>query len=633
MRTRFLIKMKQAMNIIVCLSLLGYCLALTRFSKWPVEYTPFFVISTVITLLYCFAYWGVLKSGADAILILGSLLFLASPIFLLQQKNQLWEKYFTPGSIISIGFLGLFALLAYHAHFSKWDEFTQWGPHSKLIFYHNGFFTKSDVTVLKSYPPGSALFQYLFFCVSSYSEGTAYVAQCILMMAPLSILIHKYKWQSWQKALIAYASVLLVFLLLHVEIGPNESLYMDDAVGIYFGMSMVAYFASQKNTGVILYLIPTIATLSLLKTKLYPLTLMALFVILIDQLIVNRKNIILKMLALITLPITVYLITHSWHHYLSTIDTPLARQLHLTFTQIKNTFFAPTGSFSHAVIINYFKGLKLAILFLVSIFSLNIITFFLYQNKSQKVTLAAACITLLLGFIAFTFGLLLMYLFTFTPYEAVNHASMSRYLNIYYIGWSLVALYFLFDAIRYFGKKYIENIFVFCIAAGLLFFVFHPHQNNISQLRQPITKITNAIKKVTRPNDKIFSIWQNSTGFERAIMVYELTPRKPNLGCVSFGKPYNKHDIWTCNVNPKKLQQQLHGFDYLLLAYSDKNFWSHYQSIIPKHNTLKPLVTYTICHGKTFNSFGNSGCSPKQYHAYLFKIINRGNQIYLKNIF
>ncbi len=630
------------MDLIVCLCLIGYCLTLTRFSKWPIEFAPFFVISTIITLLYCFAYWHFLKAGADGILMLGGFLFLLSPIFIAQEKDQLWKKYFTPGFIISLGFLALFLSLSYQVHFAGWDEFTHWGPHSKLVFFNNGFLTKNDVVIHKSYPLGGALFQYLFFRLSGYSEGTAYVAQCLLIMASLSILIHQYRWESWKNAFIAYTITLTLLLLLRVKMGPVDSLYMDSDVGIYFGMMIAAYFTSQKNISTILYLIPMVAAMTLFKQKLFPLILMATVVMFIDIIIFNRKNIFPKIGALILLPMTACFVTHSWHQYLKSIGTQVEWKLNMSFAKLHEAFFASAGSVSHHIIFNYLHALILpTAIFVAVIVCLNWTAYLGYQKKKKKMTLIVINIVFLCGFIAYLFGLLLMYLFSFTVYEGLHHASMQRYLHIYYLGWSIVVLYFLFDAKRHLFSARAENNFIIGVIIGIFgFFVmyfihqchFSHHQYALWKLRQPIIKIANAVKKVTKPTDKIFTIWQDSRGAERAMLLYELTPRKPNLTSSSFGKPYSKNDVWTNNLSPKKLLREIGGYNYLLLGYSDKNFWTHYQSIMPNRHTLKPVATYTICMDKKFSSLGDAGCVIKQHHAYLFKIININGKIHLVNV-
>lgn len=615
------------MELIICLSLLGYCLIFTRLANRSIEYAPFFVISAVITLLYCFAYWHFLKTGTNSILLIGGGLLLLSPIYL--RNKQHWEKCVTPGAVISVGFLALFLLLAHNLHFSAWDEFTHWGPHSKLVFLNNGFYRASHVTIHESYPLGSALFQYLFFRFG-YSEGSAYVAQCLLAMAPLSILLYQFHWSNWKRALLAYALAIGVLLLLHVQIGFKETLYMDAIVGIYVGMSLVAYLSSPKNISSILFLLPIVIALGTFKQKLLPFVLLIACIIFLDQCIHNRKKWFVALITVATLPLSSMIMTHSWHHYLNIIQVPIQWGMQLSFKHF--------GTAQYAIINHYLHALLSSFSFVFIALLLSLLTYFCYTTKIKKINLISIQIALLLGFIAYSFGLLLMYLFAFGVYEATYLASMSRYLHIYYIAWSLVTLYFLYDATKnltYTMQKSLESICVTgCFMALVYVIQYHPKPQVIAtqQLRQPIAIIANAVKKYTPAHSKIFTLWENSVGFERAVLAYELMPRKPNLGCTSVGKSYVKNDVWTCDITPQNLLQQISQFDYLLLAYTDKNFWKQYQIILPYHVFLKPLVTYTICKGKGFNSFSGPGCKMRKYHAYLFRIIHKDEHILFHNV-
>ncbi len=634
-----------SMPFITCLCILGYCLALTRLSKWRIEFTPFFIISSIITLLYIFAYTHTLQFGTNALLLIGGLLFILSPLFLFSERAIFFEKYATPGLIITLCFSALFLSLANQSHLSAWDEFTHWGPHSKLVFYHNGFLTASDVTIHKSYPLGGALFQYFFFRLSGYSEGVAYVAQTLLLMAPLSIFFAHYHWQSWKRAFIVYSFVLLVLLALKVKIGVTNSLYMDTAVGIYVGMAIVSFLSSSKTITNILYLIPIITAMTLFKQKLMPFVLLISAVIFIVQLS-NRGTRASKraeygtmsgsarlltraFLSLLTLPLSAILITDSWHHYLKQINQSVEWKMDFSFTKLHDAFLAPAGSIPHTIIANYTHALTPAFICVFAIMMLNAVAF--YFSKGNKTTIAIVRAILLLGFIAYAFALLLMYLFSFSAYEGIIHASMNRYLNIYFVAWSLVTLYFLFDAfLRFNIKSSIENGFIITIMIGLLSWItlhFTHQKHSLSPLREPINHIANVVKNVVPRNASVFTIWQDGTGLERGILLYELTPRIANMGCTSFGKKYNANDVWTCDIKPSKLAQQLNQFNFVLLAYTDKNFWDHYQSILPNKNNLKPFATYTICKGDGFDSFGKSGCHMATEHAYLFKVGSHGKLI------
>lgn len=625
---------------LTCLSILGYCLTVTRFSSRKIETTPFFVISTIILLLYFFAYGDYLSIATDIILMSGGILFLFSPFLLYTQRHVFFQKYATPAMLISLGFIVLFLLLAYHVRFSAWDEFTHWGPHSKLVFNHNGFLTAQDVVIHKSYPLGGALFQYFFFRLPGFSEGTAYAAQCLLLMAPLSILIQHFDWSSWKKAFIAFGLTLFFLLLLKVKIGPIDSLYMDSAVGVYFGMSIVAFLSSERKMAEVLFLIPMIATLMLFKQKLLPFVILIAVIIFSIQWMRCKKLTMTSVFAVCTLPITALLISQSWHHYLKQIDASVEWKLPLTLSKLKMAFLAPAGSTAHSIIIHYCHALLPVLFFLSLMVLLNVLAFYLYRKKasallSQPNTCASGRldrqmlivvnILLFLGLTAYVFGLLLLYLFSFSAYEGLIHASMDRYLRIYFIGWTLVTLYFLYDAIRFYRwPAKIENGAIITIVAAMIYFIYaknasYERYQNMMRLRNAVATIANAVKQKTSNNAKIFTVWQNSAGLERAILLYELTPRITNMGCTSFGKKYLPADVWTCSITPAQFKKRIAKYQYLLLAYTDKNFWKKYQSVLPDQNTIKPLVAYTLCQGTGFNTVGVAGCKMQVHHAYLLR--------------
>src|SRR3989338_9472276 len=134
------------------------------------------------------------------------------------------------------------------------------------------------------------------------------------------------------------------------------------------------------------------------------------------------------------------LMAMSWHHYLHTIQVQPEWKLHLLFSHFTET--------QRMITAHYFHALLPAIIFIVLILTTTGFIYARYQSSLQKRTLIVTQTTMLLGFIAYMSGILLLYLFSFSPYEAIHHLSMYRYLRIYEIAWLLVTFYFLFEAIK-----------------------------------------------------------------------------------------------------------------------------------------------------------------------------------------
>ena len=85
---------------VVCFCLLGYCFILTKYAYFSIETTPFFVLSSVILLLYIFAYIHLLALGAYIILGVGGLSFLYSFLIFYKERSILFDKYFTASFVL-----------------------------------------------------------------------------------------------------------------------------------------------------------------------------------------------------------------------------------------------------------------------------------------------------------------------------------------------------------------------------------------------------------------------------------------------------------------------------------------------------------------------------------------------------
>ena len=75
-------------------------------------------------------------------------------------------------------------------------------------------------------------------------------------------------------------------------------------------------------------------------------------------------------------------------------------------------------------------------------------------------------------------------------------------------------------------------------------------------------------------------------------------------------------------------------YDYLLLGYIDNNFWYNYGSLFHEEeiNDIQPFISYKLCKGEGFNSFGKYGCKHIEIKSYLFKIIKTNSNIHFENV-
>ena len=670
------------MQFIVLISIAGLCILFTRIFKVRIELTPIIVISSIISFLYLCALIQNLNFGVYFIFFLGIFSILSSPLYLPKSKKDKYANYFTPGFTISMVIVLYFSVLALNVQMLAFDEFAHWGPRAKFVYMNEGFIKESDNLILKSYPLGGALFYYFFYTFSGgYSESITYFSQNLLLMFPLITLLINTNWRTWEKTVISFFLIICVLFVFGVRVGPAGSIYMDKAVGIFFGGAIVFYLNSERKYKDILFLIPVMFCLIQFKLGLMPFVIAVVTLIFIDQsliCIINRNSsnhlnnyfkAISSLLFLLFCGIASKL---SWEYYLKTINISLFwfAKINHTFEEIITAFIPDKSSTHHQLVINNFYDQLFEdefllnteplnfilqylpidfilnaspIQFTINIFLIISLMFFLNKEKLFRKDLISINLILILGYIVYLFGILILYMFNVGHYEGPRLESFPRYLSIYQIGWILVVVNLFIRSLNGVKLRY-HNFFSYIfVALAILGLVSGPiikwyRDNKTSHgmyldsvSHQKINKFTQLVEDLTNENDSIHLIWQSGNGLEKWMIAYDLTPRRVVGG--SYGTPYDEGDVWTSNLSVEAFSNQIKGSNYLLLGYTDEKFWKQYGSLFPKPiDNLEPLTIYNICKGDFFASFSKPGCKLSEEKAYLFKIINENNELFLKNI-
>ncbi|MCP4474768.1 MAG: hypothetical protein GY821_09450, partial [Gammaproteobacteria bacterium] len=154
--------MEKLLVFVPGLSLLGYCTALARYCRFNIETTPFFVVPSIISLLYIAAMFGVLQGAANTLLVIGSGFLLLSPLYLYRHGEKIFRDYFVTGFVVSIGFIIIFSLIAHQMPFRAWCLTTiiiPYGRHAQLTHFR-AHQTKEIVLDLRH----NILLFLVFFC-------------------------------------------------------------------------------------------------------------------------------------------------------------------------------------------------------------------------------------------------------------------------------------------------------------------------------------------------------------------------------------------------------------------------------------------------------------------------------------
>ena len=151
----------------------GSAYACARFQKRYGEVLPVTCMGAVL-VMYCFGAAGFLRTGMYAVCAAAALLWVLAAVRVIRtgERAAIARRFFTGTFVTFAAASVLFCLCLKDAFFISYDEFTHWGECVRIIYRTNAFALWSPRSLFPSYPPGMALFQYLFLKIGALTgEG------------------------------------------------------------------------------------------------------------------------------------------------------------------------------------------------------------------------------------------------------------------------------------------------------------------------------------------------------------------------------------------------------------------------------------------------------------------------------
>lgn len=608
--------------------LMGYGWFMVERLRWPAEHAPFITVMWIVMVLYVFSLVGCLRLGTYLVIGIGFGLFLG---IVWWRGRYAWKSFrhlLCPGMVVFIAGFWLLWLKYPSYTYSSWDEFSHWGRVIKEMVSTNGLIGAGSSLSFKDYPPATALFQYFVLSFTGYSEGHTYFAQNLILLSGIVCLLKNIEWKRYLVIVLAllFGYMAIVFLSLGFE-----NLSVDHIVGFVFGVSLLIYFFAEiRNNSAILQIIPAIFCLPLIKLNGLFFAVIIVVIVCIDQvglvrrrfvgMVANdwrrslsdrlqRRQWLMQLLVITILIASPLLANNSWQGRLSSLNLSQHFKPRVSLREAGRSF-SQEASLQDKQVINAFldsfdktpvgktikthssevasKGLLVWVVILVGLYW--------YINGSSREThrIIVLHAILLVGFGVYSCGLLYLYLSAFSPYEALRVASYGRYMSSYWLGWSLVIcatyLYPLRkDAASAVSKQ--RSFVVVLAVVALLMFISTPlsvgfcksrfFPPEMSSMRKTIRQMAEDIASVVPTTNKVYVIWQNTSGFEPTILRYELDPRRANFWSWSLGDPYFKGDIWTTRMTPEEWSDTLRGgrYDFVVVGHADEKFWKTYGSL------------------------------------------------------
>ncbi len=576
------------MFLLIFLSLVFLYSKISRRKAEIIAPTIFFFIMTVLyfsgLIFSSFIYGNVFI----ILLSIGALIYFIYDVFK-EKKNwkEIWEKF---KSFIIL--YGIMAILLIGFISIVWDDFSHWLLTVKNMFLFNELSNNSKSTILfKTYPPAMAIIQYFYNFVGGIgfrSLNLEYNSQLItnyFVMILLLSIVNMIQLSKKTK-IILYPVLFLIPAIFNTEI--YVSLYVDvilSIMGVYL-IIFYEYMKKQKINKRFEFIDMAFATLflSLIKSTGTAIIVFYLIYIVIDLILTKKYKFNLK--VIITILISLLLGKKSWEYYLSRTKADIIWETgKITLGNVLKVFDGKGQQYQYETINNFFKAiLKQRIgIFPYTVFFIIMIglLIYLYIRKKDNERLKLLIYNILI-IVIYPISLLLMYIFIFSPAEAINLASFSRYLS------TIVIFLILLNVLILIKDKIIlkyEKIITICVI--ILFFTNSTMKTftikkfkQIKRAKENRNEIRPIPKEISiNPNNKIYFI-SNMTkdeGYYYWIFKYEATPLKtqPNY--------YNDNE---------NLFETLKDFNYIYIKDFDDNFSKKYSAIFK--NSLEANNFYKI---------------------------------------
>ena len=567
------------MFLLIFLSLVFLYSKISRRKAEIIAPTIFFFIMTVLyfsgLMFSSFIYGNVFI----ILLSIGALIYFIYDVFK-EKKNwkEIWEKF---KSFIIL--YGIMAILLIGFISIVWDDFSHWLLTVKNMVLFNELSNNSKSTIIfKTYPPATAIIQYFYNFVGGIgfrSFNLEYNSQLITNYFVMILLLSMINMTPLSKKskIILYPVLFLILAIFNQEI--YVSLFVDvilSIMGAYL-IILYEYMKKQKINKKFEFIDMVLATLflSLVKSTGTAIIVFCLIYIIIDLILTKKYKFNLKII--ITILISLLIAKKSWGYYLSKTKVDIMWETgKITLGNVLKIFDGKGQQYQYETINNFFKAiLKQRIgIFSYTVFFIIMIGLLIYlyirKNDNERLKLLIYNILII---IIYPISLLLMYIFIFSPTEAINLASFSRYLSTIVIFLILLnGLILIKDKIILRHEKITTKVITICIII-LVFTNSTMKTFTIKKLKQikKAKRYRNEIRKIPKeisinPNNKVYFISDMSKdgGYYHWIFKYEATPLKT--------QPFYYND-------DENLFETLKNYDYLYLKDFDENFSKKYSTM------------------------------------------------------
>lgn len=507
----------------------------------------------------------------------------------------------------------------------NWDEFSHWVDIVKAVTFINDFGTNPAAnSTFQSYPPAMMLFQYslqklnmLLNPGSGFSEWRTYFGFQIFI---LSVMLPFFDGLTFRQPVKLMLYGVIYFLAPLLFFGNYyNAVYIDPAVGIFFGAGMAMCILRQRRDGVYTaYICLLCAMLTLSKDVGFGLALVLALAYGVDTLLAGgasgfQKRFYVAPAALAAACLPKFL----WSWELRSSGARVSFSGKIEWPVLMDVILGRDTSYRSGLVRTYWDALHTKTVALGNIpLKLNYITLLLVFLcvlfllwKLHKIrqpsegkrcgVIIALCAGLLIAYLA---GMCVIYMFKFSEYEATHLASMERYLNIAFLGNWLVILLLLArwtcDWCRRWEAKaaLLLMLLVVLPVRPFLNFTGGLYIKQSLQVRQPYEQLSGIIAEKCDGDDRIYFVSQETTGFDYWVSRFNARPNSFNGNFTwSIGEAFYEGDIWTKKTAPEEWQKLLtEQYDYVALYKVNDYFLTHFAGLFAEPEAIEVNALYRV---------------------------------------
>ena len=606
--------------ILICVALIAMAAGYSGLFKKKFAMMMPLSVFTSILILYVAGLTAHMKIGTVAFLGVSGLVFLAGITKSIARREM---KLFVAnvlnfGFVVFLALLGLIYFMTDGRLLSRFDEFTHWGLTVKNYVIFDGFANvPGSTTHGAGYQPGISLFCYLFTSLrEQVNECDMLKGIDVFVVAMLLPVFRRVTWKRFVIGIILIPVVLFAPWLFAPTILPYNNLLIDCAMAVTFAFLLYHYFTNGQSKTNYFMMGMGSAVLVLIRPGSEAFALMILIMIIVDVIFFERDEFktLCKKAGWIMPAFYVLITVASW---LSWRLFTTANKMMQVFDYIDPS--GQEGASSGSITQNFFAAMTkvpekaaIRISFVAWIFVfLALSAFIVLLSKGAKQRFRNGLFSLLVigGYLVYAGALLYMYHHLFSEYEALNLASLSRYMYTFILGAVLFYLYMIIESVfaRFGGSG---NILILIPVALIL--LFTPWKQAVPDMftcketvqktisdRAEYYKLEEFAQKMDYKKDRVYFIAQNSNGYEYQVSYYLATPVSLSYDYEmgwSLGFPYSDKDVWTLNMTAEEWEKALIAgkYTHVYLHNVDRQFRSLYGSLFEYETAISSNSAFAV---------------------------------------